>query len=310
MRPQRLTLPAALAASVLALTGCGLLGNTSTESQPEAENTSTAGAETTRVLGVLDADTVKIDRDGTTIYVDLLGLATPQAKHDNEDMHCLAPEAAEYLGRMLPIGTPVTLTYDPALGKGPTPDGATPATTYAGITLPDGRLVNAEMARAGYGTADSSRSGLLAEEVTAAQAEADQNQNGLYSRNAPCTLPARLTTTLTSINEAQGLDLKDPLEAADALSTALARYENNPEFPLLASISGTHSVTVLADALTRAADSKRVAYSVAEEAERERAQHEEDSQDASPERHPPPTSVPADRDETSDSPSGDESASG
>ena len=71
---------------------CGLFGS---DAEPVSTATPSATDETpvARVLRVIDADTLSMERDGTTITVDLLGLVTPQGKHENEDMRCLAPEA-------------------------------------------------------------------------------------------------------------------------------------------------------------------------------------------------------------------------
>lgn len=278
MRPHRYTTPmTALALGALTFTGCGLLGGS--EDEP-AETTPTASPSedltSARILSVEDADTIVVDRDGTTLVVNLMNVTTPQAKHDNNDMRCLAEEATDYLTRMLPVGSPVGLTYDTALGTGTTlsPAGtattAPPVTVTAGVTLPNGKLVNAEVVRAGYGVATHDGGSLYYEQVSHAQDEADQKQAGLYSKDVECTLPAQLKTATNNLTAAQGLDLKEPLEKAPQLTGTLAGYEKNPDLPLLASIVETQSVKTQRAALTRAHESKRVAYMVAEEAERER----------------------------------------
>ncbi|MFW0120360.1 thermonuclease family protein [Rothia sp. P5764] len=277
MRPHRYTTPmTALALGALTFTGCGLLGG-GQEEPAEATPTATPTEDLTsaRIISVKDADTIVVDRDGATVIVDLMNLATPQARHDNPDIHCLAEESTDYLIRMLPVGSPVELTYDTALGTGarpsPTESAATepPPTVTAGVTLPNGKLVNAEIARAGYGVATHDGASLYYDQVSQAQDEADQKQAGLYSRDMACTLPAQLKTATNNLTGAQGLDLKDPLEEATQLTGTLAGYEKNPDLPLLASIVETQSVKTQRAALTRAHESKRVAYTVAEEAERE-----------------------------------------
>lgn len=283
MRPARIFTPAALVAGMLTLTGCGLFGS---DAEPVSTATPSATDETSaaRVLRVIDADTLSMERDGTTITVDLLGIVTPQAKHENEDMHCLAPEAADYLAKLLPIGSPVTLTYDEALGEGetsqPDPSVSPTVTVKAGVTLPDGRLLNAEMARAGFGVAVLEGSSTLYDTISAAQDQADQQQAGIYSRTIDCTLPARLNSTLTSVNNAQGIDLKEPLEAVDSLTRRLEEYETASDLPLLSTVAQTQSVKTLRDALVRARDSKRIVYNLAEEAERERLEREKAEKDA------------------------------
>ena len=283
MRPARIFTPAALTAGMLTLTGCGLFGS---DAEPVSTATPSVTDETSvaRVLRVIDADTLSVERDGTTITVDLLGLVTPQAKHENEDMRCLAPEAADYLAKLLPIGSPVTLTYDEALGMGetsqPDPSVSPTVTVKAAVTLPDGRMLNTEMARAGFGVAIPEGGSTLYDTISAAQDQADQQQAGIYSRTIDCTLPARLNSTLTSINNAQGIDLKEPLEAADSLTRRLEEYETASDLPLLSTVAQTQSVKTLRDALVRARDSKRIVYNLAEEAERERLEREKAEKDA------------------------------
>ena len=320
MRPARIFTPAALAAGMLTLTGCGLFGS---DAEPVSTATPSATDETSvaRVLRVIDADTLSIERDGTTITVDLLGLVTPQAKHENEDMRCLAPEAADYLAKLLPVGSPVTLTYDEALGMGetsqPDPSVSPTVTVKAGVTLPDGRLLNAEMARAGFGVAVPEGSSTLYDTISEAQDQADQQQAGIYSRTIDCTLPARLNSTLTSVNNAQGIDLKEPLEAADSLTRRLEKYETASDLPLLSTVAQTQSVKTLRDALVRARDSKRIVYNLAEEAERERREREKVEKDAKDEptaeaSQPPapePTSANPDNTHPGDTPHPEDPAS-
>ncbi|WP_237222844.1 thermonuclease family protein [Rothia nasimurium] len=283
MRPARIFTPAALAAGMLTLTGCGLFGS---DAEPASTATPSATDETSvaRVLRVIDADTLSLERDGTTITVNLLNLVTPQAKHDNEDMRCLATEATEYLTKLLPVGSPVTLTYDEALGAGetsqPEPSASPTVEVTAGVTLPDGRLLNAEMARVGFGVAVTEGSSTLYETISAAQDEADQQQAGIYSRSVDCALPSQLNSTLTSVNNAQGIGLKEPLEAADSLTRRLEEYETASDLPLLSTVAQTQSVKTLRDALVRARDSKRIVYNLAEEAERERLEREKAEKDA------------------------------
>lgn len=279
MRPNRYTtLTTTLVTGLLALTGCS--SSTSNQATP-TETTSTAASPkgdltSARIISVKDADTIVVDRDGTSVTIDLMNVTTPQNNHDNTDMRCLAGEATDHLARMLPPGAPVQLTYDEALGTGepshPTDSETTesPAPVKAGVTLSNGKLVNAEVARAGYGVATREDSTLHYNQVSQAQNEADQKQAGLYSRSIECTLPAQLDAATNRITGAQGLDLKDPLEKGTQLNGILAGYEDNPELPLLAAIVGTQSVKTQMTTLTRAHDSKKTAYTVAEEIERER----------------------------------------
>lgn len=282
MRPARIFAPATLTVGMFTLTACGLFGNAA-EPASTATPSATDGTSVARVVHVIDADTLSLERDGTTITVNLLNLVTPQAKHDNEDMRCLSTEATEYLTKLLPVGSPVTLTYDEALGAGetsqPEPSASPTVKVTAGVTLPDGRLLNAEMARAGFGVAVTEGSSTLYETISAAQDEADQQQAGIYSRSVECALPSQLNSTLTSVNNAQGIGLKEPLEAADSLTRRLEEYETASDLPLLSAIAQTQSVKTLRDTFLRARDSKRIVYNLAEEAERERLENEKAEKD-------------------------------
>ncbi|WP_237205373.1 thermonuclease family protein [Rothia nasimurium] len=306
MRPARIFTPAVLTAGMLILTGCGLFGSNA-EPVSTATPSATDSTSVARVVRVIDADTLSLERDGTTITVNLLNMVTPQAMHDNEDMRCLATEATEYLTKLLPIGSPVTLTYDEALGAGetsqPEPSASPTVKVAAGVTLPDGRLLNAEMARAGFGVAVTEGSSTLYETISAAQDEADQQQAGIYSRSVDCALPAQLNSALTSVNNTQGIGLKEPLEAADSLTRRLEEYETASDLPLLSGVAQTQSVKTLRDTLLRARDSKRIVYNLAEEAERERLEDEKAEKDAKGEppaeaSQPPASDKPAAPEET------------
>lgn len=271
-----------LVISLLAFTGCGSPSKSQDKpAEPTPTATSPKGDLTSaRIISVEDADTITVERDGTTVVIDLMNVITPQTDHDNADMNCLAGEATDYLNRMLPPGSPVKLTYDDALGNGAQPSSTAPASTAspakvtAGITLSGGKLVNAEMVRAGYGVATREDSTVHYNEVLQAQNEADQKQAGLYSRDIECTLPAQLDAATNNITTAQGLDLKEPLERAVQLTGTIAGYKDNPDMPLLAAIVGTQSVKTQMTGLTRAHNSKRTAYLAAEDAERERKEKE------------------------------------
>lgn len=77
MYPRPLFPALALTASVLALTGCGMFGG---GSEVASESTVVAADEAgtaAKVIDIIDSDTVKADRNGEIIYVDLLGIAAP-----------------------------------------------------------------------------------------------------------------------------------------------------------------------------------------------------------------------------------------
>lgn len=175
----------------------------------------------------------------------------------------------------------LTLTGCGLFGSGAEPvSTATPSATDETSVARVLRVIDAEMARAGFGVAVPEGDSTLHDTISAAQDQADQQQAGIYSRTIDCTLPSRLNLTLTSVNNAQGIDLKEPLETADSLTRRLEEYETASDLPLLSTVAQTQSVKTLRDALVRTRDSKRIVYNLAEEAERERLERKKAEKDA------------------------------
>lgn len=180
----------------------------------------------------------------------------------------------------------LTLTGCGLFGSGAEPvSTATPSATDETSVARVLRVIDAEMARAGFGVAAPEGGSTLYDTISAAQDQADQ-QAGIYSRTIDCTLPSRLNSTLTSVNNAQGIYLKEPLETADSLTRRLEEYETASDLPLLSTVAQTQSVKTLRDALVRARDSKRIVYNLAEEAERERLERKKAEKDARGEPRP------------------------
>lgn len=289
MRAPRRTLTATLMAGALALSGCGLFGGDDAAETPTSTSTTTTSSEGTdaaRVLRVVDSNTVEVDRYGKTVQVDLLGAITPQEFEGSDEQKCLYPEAKGHMVKLLPVGAPVILTYDPAIGTGEETDDKAPIQVTASVTLADGSILAAEMARAGYAVPSTAVSELDQEAISAAHTEADHQQAGLYSRTVDCTIPARLDRITKDLNTAQGLDLKGPLDAARELTDKLKSYEGNADEPLLAVIAGTHSVKNQVDTLNRLGDSKKIVFDLAEEADKERREREEREKQESEQNQP------------------------
>lgn len=137
------------------------------------------------VVRVVDGDTIEVQRAGEPVTVRLLNVDTPETKDPSEPVQCLGPEAADHLTRLLPAGTSVALAYDDKRRDRHDRD-------LAGVFL-EGRLVNAEIARAGYGTAKVyDGNDRFYEQVRQAQQEAVEGKRGLYSPAIGCTLPAQV----------------------------------------------------------------------------------------------------------------------
>lgn len=138
------------------------------------------------VVRVIDGDTIVVERGGETLDVRLLNVDTPETKHPDKPVQCLGPEATDFLTRMLPAGTVVTLEFDEGRKD---PHGR----DLAGVFL-QGTLVNAEIARAGFGAAKVyDGNDRFYPQVLQAQQEAMAGERGLYSPTIECTVPAQVT---------------------------------------------------------------------------------------------------------------------
>ncbi len=96
------------------------------------------GAETpyATVVDVLDGDTVKVDTQGSTVDVRLLGVDTPETVAPDQPIGCYGPEASEFTKKTLPGKPP-----DPAPGEVPPLNTAPSSAT--------GRVVKLEVPRIG-----------------------------------------------------------------------------------------------------------------------------------------------------------------
>lgn len=161
------------------------------------------------VARVVDGDTFEATLGGRTTSIRLLNVDTPETKDPNADVECLGPEAAARLARMLPVGSTVELAFDDErldrYGR-----------TLAGVYDAQDRLVNAELAREGLGTAVVVGSNdLFYGEVLAAQQEARTAGRGLYAPTVACTVPARVQDMTTAVAAAQGRTQLPPSAPAE-----------------------------------------------------------------------------------------------
>ena len=102
------------------------------------------------VLEVIDGDTIDIDiPDGKheDTRIRLIGVDTPETKHPTVGLMYYGPEATEYTTAQA-LGKQVTILLDPA---GDQRDRYGRLLAY--VVLPDGRVLNAELIKNGYGYA-------------------------------------------------------------------------------------------------------------------------------------------------------------
>ena len=64
------------------------------------------------VVRVIDGDTLIAQVAGEETTLRLLNVDTPETKHPDMPVQCLAPDATEFLTERLPAGTEIELEYD------------------------------------------------------------------------------------------------------------------------------------------------------------------------------------------------------
>jgi len=123
-----------------------------------------------RVVRVVDGDTLVLDRNER---VRLLGVDTPESVDPRRPVERFGREAAAFT-RRLAEGKLVRLAYDLEHQD-------RYARTLAYVYLEDGRFLNAEIIRQGYGHAYTRFPFRYAEEFRAYEREARENRRGLWA---------------------------------------------------------------------------------------------------------------------------------
>ncbi|MGW0889346.1 thermonuclease family protein, partial [Micrococcus luteus] len=95
------------------------------------------------VESISDGDTLRVTLGEVSTRVRLLNIDTPETRHPSKPVECMGPEATAALKSMISPGDTVVLRYDRRLYD-------RYDRLLAGVYA-DGVLVNAEMARLGYG---------------------------------------------------------------------------------------------------------------------------------------------------------------
>ena len=132
---------------------------------------------TTKVVKVVDGDTIEVKIAGKLEEIRLVGINTPETVKRNWPIECYGPEASKRAKELMPVGTTVTLTSDSASGDR---DKYHRLLRY--ITLPDGSDYGLGTVASGYaheydykGQRYSKR-----KEYQTAQAEARSQHRGLW----------------------------------------------------------------------------------------------------------------------------------
>lgn len=77
---------------------------------------SAIASSTYRVLRVVDGDTIKVDLNGATETVRLIGIDAPETVHPTKPVQCFGPEATAEIRRLL-VGGSVRLEEDASQGE-------------------------------------------------------------------------------------------------------------------------------------------------------------------------------------------------
>lgn len=177
------------------------------------------------VVRVIDGDTFVARLGMREVTVRLLNFDAPEATDQTKPPECLGPEATAFLRGLLPAGAAIELRYDTAREDR---YGRTLAAVYRGETL-----VNAEVARAGFGAAvvfEPNRRYLDA--VKRAQEVARHANAGLYDPARECTLPAQLDRTLLRLS-LTSQSATTTAEASQSIADASAALADGEAFGTL-----------------------------------------------------------------------------
>lgn len=143
------------------------------------------------VAAVVDADTVDVRSGNQVTRIRLGYIATPAPEGPGFPPACLQAEASAQLNSIIPAGTELTLTYDTdRYGR-----------AVAQAVTSDGRLVNAELVRAGLAepVIDAS-SPTVPPLVSAAAQDALTNRRGVHAADIACTVPGRVKTLTDQVS--------------------------------------------------------------------------------------------------------------
>lgn len=128
-----------------------------------------------RVTSAADGDTIKVDMNGKTESVRLIGIDTPESVKPNSPVQCYAHEASDFTKKSL-NGKTVRLEVDPTSDNR---DRYDRLLRYA--YLEDGTLWNQKLIEEGYGFAYLSFQFAKQADFAAAQAKAQDTKKGLWA---------------------------------------------------------------------------------------------------------------------------------
>jgi micrococcal nuclease len=146
------------------------------------------------VAALVDGDTFDVRVGDVITRVRLAYVRTPPRPRPDQRPACLAADASARLASIIPVGTHLTLRYDKDRLGHPSAEARTT----------DGRLVNAEIVRAGYAhlvaaDSDAPIPAAVGDAVTDATEEAAVNQRGMHSASVACTVPGQVKAVTDAV---------------------------------------------------------------------------------------------------------------
>ncbi len=134
-----------------------------------------------RVTELNDGDTITVDMSGVEEKIRMIGVDTPETEDPRKPVQCFGRAASTFTKEL--VGTQaVRLEADPLNTNR---DRYNRLLRY--VYLPDGRLVNSELIKQGYGFAYTSFPFTKLEEFKQLQTEARQANRGLWNECSPET---------------------------------------------------------------------------------------------------------------------------
>lgn len=132
-----------------------------------------------RVTEFADGDTISVDMDGKTERIRMVGVDTPETHDPRKPVQCFGLAASDFTKKL--IGTnPVRLESDELSSNR---DRYNRLLRY--VYLPDGRLVQEEIIRGGYGFAYTSFPFTKSDHFKQLENEARENSRGLWADCQP-----------------------------------------------------------------------------------------------------------------------------
>lgn len=132
-----------------------------------------------QVTEVADGDTITVDMEGKSEKIRFIGVDTPETHDPRKAVQCFGEAASNYTKNIIG-GNRVRLEADPLNTNRDRYD-----RLLRYVYLPDGRLVNAEIVKQGYGFAYLGFPFSKSNEFKAYQQQARQENRGLWSACVP-----------------------------------------------------------------------------------------------------------------------------